>query len=51
MQTKALVIECIKKCLELNEIPGNSRKECGNYLEHDLQGAKKLLEDYLSVIM
>lgn len=50
-QTKALVIECIKKCLELNEIPGNSRKECGNYLEHDLQGAKKLLKDYLSVIM
>ncbi len=50
-QTKALVIECIKKCLELNEIPGNSRKECGNYLEHDLQGAKKLLKEYLSVIM
>lgn len=23
------------------EIPGNSAKECGNYLEHDLQGAKK----------
>ena len=50
-QTKALVIDCIKKCLELNEIPGNSRKECGNYLEHDLEGAKMLLEDYLTVIM
>ncbi len=50
-ETKALVIDCIKKCLELNDIPGNSRKECGNYLEHDLQGAKKLLKDYLSVIM
>lgn len=22
------------------EIPGNTAKECGNYLEHDLQGAK-----------
>ncbi len=50
-ETKALVIDCIKKCLELNEIPGNSRKECGNYLEHDLEGAKMLLEDYLTVIM
>ena len=24
------------------EIPGVSRKECGNYLEHDLAGAKKI---------
>ncbi|MBR2175929.1 MAG: S-ribosylhomocysteine lyase [Clostridia bacterium] len=23
------------------EIPGNQRQECGNYLEHDLDGAKK----------
>lgn len=23
------------------EIPGNSRIECGNYLEHDLEGARK----------
>ena len=50
LETKALVIDCLKKCLELDEIPGNSRKECGNYLEHDLIGAKKLLSEYLAEI-
>ncbi len=49
-EAKALVIDCIKKCLDLREIPGNSRKECGNYLEHDLDGAKKLLREYLEHI-
>lgn len=32
------------------EIPGVSQIECGNYLEHDLQGAKKECGDMLSVI-
>ncbi|MBE5745342.1 MAG: S-ribosylhomocysteine lyase [Clostridiales bacterium] len=27
------------------EIPGNTRKECGNYLYHDLQGAKEIAAD------
>ena len=27
------------------EIPGTSRKECGNYLEHDLELAKKIAAD------
>ena len=27
------------------EIPGNTSKECGNYLDHDLIGAKKLGAD------
>ncbi len=27
------------------EIPGNSKKECGNYLDHDLAGAKALGAD------
>lgn len=50
-QTKELVVDCLKKCLQLDEVPGNTRKECGNYLEHDLAGAKKLLEIYLKDIM
>ena len=32
------------------EIPGSKRIECGNYLEHDLEGARKTAADMLSVL-
>ena len=32
------------------EIPGSSRKECGNYREHDLAGAKAVASDMLEVL-
>lgn len=32
------------------EIPGVSRQECGNYLEHDLAGAKEIAADMLKVL-
>lgn len=32
------------------EIPGNKRQECGNYLEHDLSGAKDTAKDMLIVL-
>ena len=32
------------------EIPGAKRKECGNYLEHDLPGARKTAADMLNVL-
>ncbi|MBR6407663.1 MAG: S-ribosylhomocysteine lyase [Clostridia bacterium] len=32
------------------EIPGSKRWECGNYLEHDLDGAKKVAADMLKVL-
>ncbi len=32
------------------KIPGSERKECGNYLEHDLEGAKEVAEDMLKVL-
>ncbi len=32
------------------EIPGSKRIECGNYLEHDLDGAKKTAADMLDVL-
>lgn len=32
------------------DIPGNSRIECGNYLEHDLSAAKKDAEEYSEVL-
>ena len=32
------------------EIPGNKREECGNYLDHDLAGAKALGADMSTVL-
>ena len=32
------------------KIPGSERRECGNYLEHDLAGAKAVAEDMLEVL-
>jgi S-ribosylhomocysteine lyase len=32
------------------EIPGNSRVECGNYLDHDLAGARALGADMAKVL-
>ncbi len=32
------------------EIPGNKREECGNYLDHDLKGAKEIGRDMQKVL-
>ncbi len=32
------------------DIPGVSSKECGNYLEHDLEGARKVARDMVEVL-
>ncbi len=32
------------------EIPGAKKSECGNYLEHDLNSAKKEAEEYLDIL-
>lgn len=32
------------------EIPGTKRRECGNYLEHDLAGAKGLAKELCAVL-
>ena len=32
------------------EIPGNTRRECGNYLCHDLAGAKAIAADMVGVL-
>ncbi len=44
---KDVVLQCLN---HVGEIPGNTRTECGNYLEHDLEGAKKALSDYYNVL-
>lgn len=46
----ALLKEAIPEALALETIPGSSKKECGNYLEHDLSGAKEELAAYLGVL-
>lgn len=46
----SLLRVCIPAALALDEIPGSRREECGNYLEHDLAGAKEELAAYLAVL-
>ncbi len=46
-----IVKECFEKCLEMTEIPGSKRQECGNYLDHDLEGAKEEIRAFLPHII
>ena len=32
------------------DIPGSSAVECGNYLDHDLDGAKKIAKKYCEIL-
>lgn len=34
----------------VGEIPGNKKEECGNYLDHDLDGAKAIGEEMYEVL-
>lgn len=48
-------IEIVRESMEFilnfsGEIPGNTARECGNYLEHDLEGAKLVAKDMLTVL-
>ena len=45
-----LLKECFNLALSIDEIPGNKREECGNYLFHDLDGAKKECKKYLEIL-
>ena len=48
-EAKAFAIDCLKKCLEFTSVPGSERIECGNYLEHDLDGAIKEIKAYVAM--
>jgi len=53
--THAQAITLVKESMAFirdfeGEIPGNKREECGNYLDHDLQGAKQLGADMVGVL-
>ena len=46
-----LIKETLKKCIDHHgDIPGNTAIECGNYLEHDVEGANEALKKYFEVI-
>jgi S-ribosylhomocysteine lyase len=48
-------IELVKESMAFardfeGEIPGNKKEECGNYLDHDLAGAKKICGEMATVL-
>jgi S-ribosylhomocysteine lyase len=46
-----LIIDTFKKIADYEgEIPGASAQECGNYLDHDLAGAKQRASEFLPFI-
>lgn len=50
-QAIALVRECFAFIAAFEgKIPGSERKECGNYLEHDLPGARAVAADMCRVL-
>lgn len=49
-QVLKLLKESCAVALKLDEIPGNKREECGNYLEHDLADAKREIASYLEIL-
>ncbi|MEG1536174.1 MAG: S-ribosylhomocysteine lyase, partial [Clostridia bacterium] len=49
-QAKKIAIDCLEKCLTFDTVPGAEKIECGNYLEHNLDEAKKEIANYLKVL-
>lgn len=49
-QVLAVLKESLAVALTFTEVPGNKREECGNYLEHDLDGAKRECKKYLEIL-
>ena len=42
--------EPLAAALDFDSVPGAEKAECGNYLEHDLNGAKKECAEYLRLL-
>jgi S-ribosylhomocysteine lyase len=43
------LVKSLHDVLEATEIPGATKKSCGNYLAHDLLGAKEVAKKFLEV--
>ena len=50
LDVKMFLEVCIQKCLNMESIPAQSKRECGNYTLMDLDEARKDLESYLNVL-
>lgn len=53
--SRAEALELTRACFAFirgfeGKIPGSERRECGNYLDHDLPGAKAVAEDMCRVL-
>lgn len=53
--THSQALKIIQECFEFikefkGEIPGTKKEECGNYLEHDLEGAKQIAIDMSEIL-
>ena len=53
--TPAQAIQLVKESMAFardfeGEIPGNKREECGNYLDHDLKGAKAIAAETYEIL-
>ncbi len=49
--TIALIKDTLVQALNhTGDIPGNSKKECGNYLDHDVEGAMTCLKKYYGAV-
>ena len=49
-EVKKLLSDCFSLALTFDSVPGNKREECGNYLEHDLDGAKRECAQYINLL-
>lgn len=46
-----LIQETLKQCIDhKGDIPGNTAIECGNYLEHNVEGANEALKIYYNIV-
>ncbi|MDD6251102.1 MAG: S-ribosylhomocysteine lyase [Ruminococcus sp.] len=49
--TITLIMKTLEQAIAFEgEIPGSKQEECGNYLEHDLEGAKAEMRKYYNVL-
>ena len=46
----SMLRDAFAQSLALDSVPGAAKSECGNYAEHDLEGAKRECRAYLAVL-
>jgi S-ribosylhomocysteine lyase len=49
-EARAITLSSMEACLEIEDIPGSKRQECGNFLEHNLEDAKEEIRQYIEVL-